>query len=90
MKILVTGGSGCIGSNFIHYLQKNFSEYSVINLDAELLGSNRKHLSQFENSLNYKFVLGNINDKKLVDDFNYNQDYNWFILKGYRVIKINR
>ena len=68
MKILVTGGLGFIGSNFIHYLQKNFSEYSVINLDAELLGSNRKNLSQFENSLNYKFVLGNINDKKLVDD----------------------
>ncbi len=67
MKILVTGGLGFIGSNFIHYLQKNFPEYSIINLDAELLGANRKNLSQFENSSNYEFILGNINDKKLVE-----------------------
>ena len=67
MKILVSGGLGFIGSNFIHHIQKNFPQYSVINLDAELLGANRKNLSEFENSSNYEFILGNINDKRLVE-----------------------
>ena len=67
MKILVTGGLGFIGSNFIKYVLNNFSNYSIINLDAGLLGSNKVNLKKIEKFPNYQFILGNINDKKLVE-----------------------
>ena len=55
MKVLVTGGLGFIGSNFILRLLDN-SEYSVVNIDAELQGSNHSNLTKIENSKNYSFV----------------------------------
>ena len=42
MKLLVTGGLGFIGSNFIKKLLNENSDYEVVNVDAELLGSNKK------------------------------------------------
>ena len=72
MRILVTGGLGFIGSNFILNLLKNHNEYDVINLDDELYGSNHASLQEIENSSHYKFVKGNINDyaltEKLISD----------------------
>ena len=44
MKILVTGGLGFIGSNFILHVLKNYENYEIINLDAELHGSNHDNL----------------------------------------------
>ncbi len=67
MKLLVTGGLGFIGSNFIIHLKKNFPEIKIINLDAGLVGSNEKNLSNIINDENYKLVWGNINDKKLIE-----------------------
>ena len=66
MKLLVTGGLGFIGSNFILHILKNYDDYSIVNVDAELYGSNRKNLSEIENYKNYKFVSGNINDENLI------------------------
>ena len=66
MKVLVTGGLGFIGSNFILRLLDN-SEYSVVNIDAELQGSNHSNLTKIENSKNYSFVKGNITNKKLME-----------------------
>tara|TARA_B100001540_G_C15814357_1_gene646283 strand:+ start:3357 stop:4337 length:981 start_codon:yes stop_codon:yes gene_type:complete len=66
MKVLVTGGLGFIGSNFILKLLDN-SEYSVVNIDAELQGSNHSNLTKIENSKNYSFVKGNITNKKLME-----------------------
>ena len=68
MKILVTGGLGFIGSNFILKLLNENDEYDVINVDAELYGSNVKNLSELENHDNYEFVKGNITNKRLMED----------------------
>ena len=67
MKVLVTGGLGFIGTNFIIHVLKNYEHYNIVNLDDELVGSNHKSLSDFENSNNYKFVKGNITDHVLME-----------------------
>ena len=72
MKLLVTGGYGFIGSNFILKLLEEHQEYKIKNVDAELNGSNPKNLSKIENHKNYEFVKGDITDyklmKKLIDE----------------------
>ena len=67
IKLLVTGGLGFIGSNFISRILENQKEWSVVNVDAELYGSNHQSLKKFENNLKYSFVKGNITDKKLME-----------------------
>jgi len=67
MRILVTGGLGFIGSNFILNLLKNHDEYDIINLDDELYGSNHMSLQEIKKFPNYKFVKGNINDYNLTE-----------------------
>ena len=67
MRILVTGGLGFIGSNFILHILKNYPEIEIINLDAGLTGSNTKNLTEIEKSSKYNFVSGNINDKSCVE-----------------------
>ena len=68
MKLLVTGGLGFIGSNFIIHVLKKFDDIEVINLDAELDGSNHDNLKDFDNLERYKFVKGNITNRNLVDE----------------------
>ena len=67
MKILVTGGLGFIGSNFILHILEKYPEIEIVNFDAELLGSNKQSLRSIENSPKYKFISGNINDKEAVE-----------------------
>ncbi len=74
MKILVTGGLGFIGSNFILHVLKNYPEIEVINLDAGFIGSNIQNLKEIENSTKYEFVSGNINDKETVEKMIKNVD----------------
>ena len=68
MKILVTGGLGFIGSNFILKLLKEHNNFQVINIDAELTGSNPKNLIEAQNNKNYEFVKGNITNKKFMEE----------------------
>jgi dTDP-glucose 4,6-dehydratase len=72
MKLLVTGGYGFIGSNFILKLLENHTEIEIKNIDAELNGANPKNLSEIENYKNYEFIKGNITDynlmKKLISE----------------------
>jgi len=68
MKILVTGGLGFIGSNFILKLLKEHNNFQVINIDAELTGSNPKNLIEAQNHKNYEFVKGNITNKKFMEE----------------------
>lgn len=66
MKILVTGGLGFIGSNFIlHAFSKN-PHAKIINIDAGLSGSNPQNLSELKNK-NYRYVNGNITNQKLIE-----------------------
>jgi len=67
MKLLITGGLGFIGSNFILEVLKNNPNYEITNVDASLYGSNKMNLSEIENNKNYKFVSGNITDKTLME-----------------------
>ena len=66
MKILVTGGLGFIGSNFIINILKKFPEYDIVNLDDEMYGSNHLNLKSVKNIKNYKFVKGNICNPKIL------------------------
>jgi len=68
MKLLITGGSGFIGSNFIKYWFANHPQDSIINLDKMTYAANPRNLVEFDNNPNYKFVQGDILDEKLVDD----------------------
>ena len=64
MKILVTGGAGFIGSNFIHYWLKNHPNDQVINFDKLTYAGNLDNLNDIENNPNYTFVKGDIANSK--------------------------
>jgi dTDP-glucose 4,6-dehydratase len=68
MKILVTGGAGFIGSNFIRLLlgPENRGKYQVVNLDKLTYAGNMENLSDLSSTENYRFVRGDIGDEKLV------------------------
>ena len=66
MNILVTGGLGFIGSNFIIYIQENHPNIKITNIDAKLEGSNQANLRHIKKE-NYRFVYGNIMNQKLMD-----------------------
>ena len=68
MKLLVTGGLGFIGSNFIIQLLDENPEIKIVNIDAQLDGSNIKNLAVIENSPNYEFIKGNITNKKFMEE----------------------
>jgi len=67
MKLLVTGGLGFIGSNFILYILEKHPDFEIINIDAEFIGSNKKNLASIKKGANYQFVKGNINDKQIMN-----------------------
>ena len=66
MKLLVTGGAGFIGSCFVRHILNKYPDYKVINIDALTYCGNLANLKDIENNPNYKFIHGNICDKKLV------------------------
>jgi len=68
MKILVTGGAGFIGSNFIHYWLKKYPGDSVTNLDVLTYAGNLENLRDLENNKNYKFIKCDICDEVLVNE----------------------
>jgi len=74
MRVLVTGGYGFIGSNFIRYLMEN-TDHEVVNLDALTYAANRENLKEFEGNSRYTFVHGRIEDRKLIRELVESVDY---------------
>ncbi|RJQ36086.1 dTDP-glucose 4,6-dehydratase [Candidatus Microgenomates bacterium] len=67
MKLLVTGGAGFIGANFILYWIKNHPEDSIVNFDRLTYAGNLENLKEIEKNDNYKFIQGDICDINSVD-----------------------
>lgn len=74
-KILVTGGLGFIGSNFIKHILNKYPNYSVINLDKVSYCANPDNLKEFRNDSRYTLVRGDICDPLLMDDLVRKVDY---------------
>lgn len=68
MKLLITGGAGFIGSNFIHYILNKYPDYKIVNLDKLTYAGNLDNLKDIEKDPRYKFVKGDICDKSLVEE----------------------
>ncbi len=66
-RILVTGGAGFIGSNFVLYMLEHYPEYQVWNLDTLTYAGNLENLQPVENHPNYRFIKGSITDPALVE-----------------------
>jgi dTDP-glucose 4,6-dehydratase len=75
MKIVVTGGCGFIGSNFIRYILKKYPDYKIINMDALTYAGNPENLRDIKKGRRYRFVYGKIEDKKLVRNVLDRSDY---------------
>jgi len=66
-SILITGGAGFIGSNFIPYFYEKYKDYYIINLDKLTYAGNLDNLKEVENSKRYKFIKGDICNRELVE-----------------------
>ncbi|MFA7657950.1 MAG: dTDP-glucose 4,6-dehydratase [Candidatus Gastranaerophilaceae bacterium] len=74
-KMLITGGAGFIGSCFVRHILNKYPDYRVINLDALTYAGNIGNLKDVQDNSNYRFVHGNICDKKLVRDLISQSDF---------------
>ncbi|CEG13077.1 dTDP-glucose 4,6 dehydratase, NAD(P)-binding [groundwater metagenome] len=76
MNLIVTGGAGFIGANFVLYWLKKYPEDMIVNLDKLTYAGNPENLKSVENNKNYKFVKGDISDAELVNEImkNYKTD----------------
>ena len=68
MKILVTGGAGFIGGNFVHYMVNKYPEDMIVNLDLLTYAGNLETLKPVEDKPNYKFIRGDIADRPFIMD----------------------
>ena len=66
-NILVTGGAGFIGSNFIHYLLKRYEDINIVNIDLLTYAGNLDNLVEVSEDKRYTFVRGDIHDRALVE-----------------------
>jgi dTDP-glucose 4,6-dehydratase len=66
-RILITGGAGFIGSNFVHHWCQHYPEDRVVVLDALTYAGNRSTLADLEGTANFRFVQGDICDRPLVE-----------------------
>lgn len=78
-NILITGGAGFIGSNFIHYMLDKYKDYKIINLDKLTYAANLNNLKDSENSKNYKFIQGDISDKDFIFKLFENEKFDFIV-----------
>ncbi|WCM60837.1 dTDP-glucose 4,6-dehydratase [Paenibacillus polymyxa] len=67
MKLLVTGGAGFIGSNFVLYMLKHHPDYEIVNIDALTYAGNLENLKSIENNPKHSFIKVDITDAKAID-----------------------
>lgn len=67
MNLLVTGGAGFIGSNFINYMLQHYPDYNIINVDSLTYAGNPENLVNAEGYSNYKFVCASILDQDSIE-----------------------
>jgi dTDP-glucose 4,6-dehydratase len=79
MKLLVTGGAGFIGSNFVRYMVNKYPEYSIVNLDLLTYAGNLENLKDIENKPNYKFVRGDIADRDFIQGLFQEEKFDYVI-----------
>ena len=78
-KLLITGGAGFIGSNFINYMLEKYSNYRIVNLDTLTYAGNLENLKEVENNLNYRFVKGCITNAVLLDQLFEEEKFDYVI-----------
>ncbi|ENQ3079597.1 dTDP-glucose 4,6-dehydratase [Bacillus cereus] len=71
MNILVTGGAGFIGSNFVRYMIRKYPNYNIINYDALTYSGNLNNLRNIEAERNYTFIKGEIQNRDLIEQVIY-------------------
>ena len=74
-RVLVTGGCGFIGSNFIRHVLKKYPDYKIVNLDKLTYAGNLDNLKDVEKNPNYSFVKGDICDPEIVETVTKDIDY---------------
>ncbi len=79
INMLVTGGAGFIGSNFIKYMLNINNDFSIINLDCLTYAGNLENLKDINNDLRYKFIKGDIADRNLVANLFDEYDFDYVI-----------
>lgn len=67
MNLIVTGGAGFIGSNFVRHMLNTYPDYKIINLDLLTYAGNKESLADLMDNPNHVFVEGNITDRDLLD-----------------------
>jgi dTDP-glucose 4,6-dehydratase len=77
MKILITGGAGFIGSNFIHHIISEYPEHSVVNLDKLTYAGNLENMKDMEGRPNYQFIKGDICNRQLLGSLDFDAIINF-------------
>lgn len=78
-NLLVTGGAGFIGSNFIHFMLEKYPEYKIVNLDLLTYAGNIHNLDDIKDNPNHIFVQGNITNRELVKHLVLEHDIDAFV-----------
>ncbi len=77
MKLLITGGAGFIGSNFIRYVLSAYPDYHIINLDNLTYAGNLENLKDLETSARYRFIKGDICDRHILEGIEFDAILNF-------------
>lgn len=67
MKVMITGGAGFIGSNFVYYMMNKYPDYHIVNVDKLTYAGNLENLKRVENHPNYKFIKADITCAEQMD-----------------------
>lgn len=79
MKLLITGGAGFIGSNFVCYMVEKYPNYRIVNLDNLTYAGNLTNLKGIESKQNYLFVKGDISDTQFIDELFEKEQFDYVI-----------